>query len=82
MARSRKKVPGWCDRQKWAKNQANRLVRRYKGDLPKKGNAHRKLFEQWTICDWKNLFFTERALWELENCPYGYSIPRYKAIRK
>lgn len=81
MARSRKKTPGWCNRQGWAKKQANKVVRQYKGELPRKGNTHRKLFEQYRICDWRNLFFTERKLWELENHPYN-SVPRYKAIRK
>ena len=80
MSRSRKKTPGWCDNQPWAKKQANRKVRKYRGDLPKKGNIHRKLFEQWTICDWRFLYFTERDLQDLEAGPVG--TPRYKAVRK
>ena len=62
MARSRKKVPGWCDRNPWAKRQANKKVRRYKGDLPRKGNVHQKLYERWDICDWKHLCFTKAEL--------------------
>jgi hypothetical protein len=87
MARSFKKTPGWCDRNPWAKREANKRVRRYKGDLPKKGNVHRKLFQQWTICDWKDLYFTERQLRDLERGwwyagRYFDGTPRYKVTRK
>lgn len=64
MARSRKKVPGWCDRNPWAKRQANRKVRRYKGELPQKGNIHQKLYDPWNICDWKYLIFSKVELEE------------------
>jgi hypothetical protein len=64
MARSRKKTPGWCDRNPWAKRQANKRVRRYKGDLPRKGNVHHKLYDPWNICDWKSLYFTKLSLEE------------------
>lgn len=73
MSRSFKKTPGWCDYQPWAKKQANRRVRQYKGGLPD-GGAYKKLFEQWTICDWKFLYFTERDLQELENDPWDPSV--------
>lgn len=43
------KYPKNSNRQVYWKNQSNRKVRRYKGELPK-GNSYRKLFEYaWTI---------------------------------
>jgi hypothetical protein len=57
MSRSFKKTPGWCDRNPFAKRQANKKVRRYKGDLPN-GKGYRKLYCPWNICDWKFLYHT------------------------
>jgi hypothetical protein len=36
---------------KWVKRQASKTVRRAK-DVPE-GNAYRKLFDSWNICDYK-----------------------------
>lgn len=79
MARSFRKTPGWCDRQTWAKKQANKRVRRFIGLIPN-GNWYRNLYNRWQICDWKFLYHTEAALRRLEEGHYG--VPRYKATRK
>lgn len=57
MARSRKKTPGWCDSNPWAKRLANRRVRRYKDPIPN-GGGYQKLYESWSICDWRMLCFS------------------------
>lgn len=64
MSRSRKKVPIIADRNPWAKNQANRKVRRFKGELPEKGKAYRKLYCSWSIKDhvWDARFWTQRHI--------------------
>lgn len=52
MSRSYKKHPWYKDRSPYMKNQANRKVRRYKGEnLNHK--SYRKLFQSWDICDYK-----------------------------
>ncbi len=43
---------------------ANKAVRRYKGDLPLKGNAYKKLFESWDISDLKWIWTKEDAIRE------------------
>ena len=55
MARSYKKQLGYCDRNPWNKNQANRRVRR-KLDI-QDGGAYRKLFCSYNICDYRFLYF-------------------------
>lgn len=53
MSRSTKR-PWICDRNPWAKNYANRILRRAKRthDLAN-GNAYRKFSCSWNICDYK-----------------------------
>jgi hypothetical protein len=69
MARSRKR-PWICDRNPWAKNYANRVLRRHKlrHDLAD-GNAYRKFTDPWTICDWKWLATPPVPAWQ----SYRYS---------
>lgn len=35
----------------FAKNQANRRIRRMKGEIPD-GNSYRKIYDSWNICDY------------------------------
>ena len=51
MSRSYKKSPVFKDCGHEEKKFANRKVRRYKNELSN-GNAYRKLYPQWDICDW------------------------------
>lgn len=53
MSRSYKKVPHCkCeDSCKWGKRQANKKVRRYKGEITN-GKGYKKLYESWNICDY------------------------------
>ena len=85
MSRSYKKVLGWTDQQrrgkgsKWAKNQANRKVRRYKKDLVN-GKAYKKLYDPWNICDWKFLVWSEQEVQELLDM--GWYKHRYQLSTK
>lgn len=57
MGKSYKKFP-FCkceDSCKWGKKQANRRVRRYKGELGN-GREYKKLYNSWDICDY---YFSE-----------------------
>lgn len=51
MSRSRKQ-PWYCDSNPWAKQDANKLIRRYKGTIPN-GKSYHKLYCPYNICDWK-----------------------------
>lgn len=72
MSRSVKKVAGWCDRNPYAKNQANRRLRNINikldvdfentnDEVPAFGKF-KKYSEQWDICDWRSLYFSEREI--------------------
>lgn len=52
MSRSFKKTPGWCDRNPFAKRQANKRVRRFQGPVSN-GRWYRKLYCSWEICDFR-----------------------------
>lgn len=56
MSHSRKKTPGFCDSNSWAKNYANRCLRRHKGEVGN-GGWFKKMYEQYDICDWTDLYF-------------------------
>ena len=63
MSRSYKHTPICSDRDdgaKWWKNQANRKVRRYKGELPK-GKFYRKIYNSWEIHDYVSYMNKEQA---------------------
>ncbi len=53
MSRSYKKTPITKDGSTWHKRQANKRVRRFKGDLANKGTGFRRLYDQYSLCDWK-----------------------------
>ena len=62
MSRSYKHHPFCTDRHhgaKWWKNQANRRVRHYKGELPN-GKAYKKVYESWEIRDY-NWYMSKEA---------------------
>ncbi len=58
MSRSFKRTAGFCDRNPFNKNRANRRVRK-DWTIPN-GGAYRKVYEPWDICDFRFLFFNER----------------------
>ena len=60
MSRSFKKHPGWCDRNPWAKKQANGIVRKYKHLV--NGNMYKKVFCSWEIHDYKSLIWDKMDL--------------------
>lgn len=55
MSRSYKKVPCTCDSSssyvKWAQRQANKRVRKYKGDLSD-GCSYKLLYNRYNVRDW------------------------------
>jgi hypothetical protein len=59
MSRSFKKTAGWCDRNPFAKKEANSRVRKTP-DLPS-GSAYKKVFESWDIHDYKCLLFKAKT---------------------
>lgn len=58
MSRSYKKTPGWtCGTdKKWIKRLANKRVR--KTEVPN-GNAYKKVYQSYDICDYKFLSFVK-----------------------
>lgn len=58
MSRSYKKTLGYCDRNPWAKRQANKKVRRT-WDIDS-GGAYKKLYDSYAICDYKFLYYSEQ----------------------
>ena len=72
MSRSRKSVPGYVDRNPYAKKMANRRIRNIvvkldenydntNHEVPNFGK-YVKYSEQWDICDWRWCFHTARSL--------------------
>lgn len=63
MSRSRKKFPAASDYSRastrFYKNQANRVIRRYKKGIPD-GSSYKKLYCTWNICDYKFVFFDKK----------------------
>ena len=52
---------GMPDRNPWAKNQANRMVRRFTGVIAD-GGSYKKLYEQYDICDFRFMYYTMHTL--------------------
>ena len=66
MSRSRKKHPSYSDYNHsytpWAKRQASKKVRRYKGSLTN-GSLYKKVFPTYDIFDYKGLWFKGQYGW-------------------
>jgi hypothetical protein len=89
MSRSfRKQLVGGKDRNPWAKNQANRRIRRkpVEYDIQDGGSFHKE-FEQYTICDYAFLYFGPPALvkeyigtwtWKRDSVDKIYSRMKFK----
>ncbi len=60
MSRSRKKNPGFCDRNPYCKRQANKRVRRTEGVY--NGCLYKKLYNSWNIHDYKYLMWNKTDL--------------------
>ena len=69
MSRSYKKTHIWKDSAGDHKRWANKKVRRYKGDL-KNGKHYRKVYDQYSICDYK----MSGTLQETLNMYYGWHL--------
>ena len=85
MSRSYKKTPLWCDSNPWAKNKANRRVRRYKGELSD-GSKYKRLYPQWDICDYRFGLYTKGEVdYEIASSDGSnlyYPPPKYKYFMK
>lgn len=68
MSRSYRKFPiVKCEKScKWGKKQANRKVRRYKGDISS-GNEYKKVYDSWEICDYQWSEFKEDVISNFES---------------
>lgn len=83
MSRSYKKFPFCkCERScKWGKRQANKKVRRYKGEISD-GHEYQKIFNSWEICDycfsetWKEYQLCHK-IWNYPDEPNYYEWYRY-----
>jgi len=86
MSRSVKKTAGWTDQstdRQFAKRAANKKVRKY-AELSN-GSGYKRLFESWTICDYKALYHTNVAVDDFirdEHANYAGKTGRRKAIPK
>lgn len=65
MSDSKKKHPGFVDRNPFAKNQANRRIRRYKGEVGN-GGWYKRFYSQYDICDWSNLYWSKDKIQKYE----------------
>ena len=78
MSRSKKKTPGFCDRNPWAKTYANRRFRRICPDDFEdqfgggKSNRHRRYTCPWDICDFKFLYYSEQEVKRCVSHERGY----------
>ena len=61
MSRSYKKHPGFKDHNRFYKNYANSVVRKHL-DLPS-GMAYKKLFDRYSICDYKTIYHSRAELY-------------------
>jgi len=77
MSRSFKHTIGFCDRNTFAKKEANARVRRTT-ELPN-GNAYKKVFCSYNIHDFKCLFYTRK---DWENWAKTFNQKIYKARMK
>ena len=64
MSRSYKHTPGWTDGgtpyRKWAKRQANKIVRKAK--VVHNGSAYKKLYCSYDICDYKFIYYSKKEI--------------------
>jgi hypothetical protein len=84
MSRSYRHTPRCGERKgKYIKRQANHLVRRrlLKDDFPSHA-GYKRVFEQWTICDWESIYhsfeeyYSARVnAWHSWQWEYGYPYP-------
>lgn len=62
MSRSRKKAPVFKDTDRYAKRLANHAVRHSKAEFSMKGNAYKRCFPSWNICECTGRWTLEDAL--------------------
>lgn len=62
MSRSRKKTPVVKNSDKSAKRYANHAVRHSKAEFSLKGNAYKRCFPSWNICEYASRWTLENAL--------------------
>ena len=80
--------PVWTDNygssyKKWAKRQASRKIRKSQ-DVPN-GKAHKKFYDSWNICDYKNRYDPWPSIyfnWITGEQEIIEPIPEWKARRK
>lgn len=76
MSRSRKKTPVFKDTDRYAKRLANHIVRHSNSEFPLKGNAYKRCYPSWNICE-------HTGRWTLEDALKTYRDPiKGKRFRK
>ena len=76
MSRSRKKTPVFKDTDCFAKRLANHAVRHSNSEFPLKGNAYKRCYPSWNICE-------HTGRWALEDALKTYHDPvKGKRFRK
>ena len=61
MSRSYKKCPGYKDHSEFFKNYANRVIRRKTFDI-QSGGWYKRLFDRYSICDYKTIYHSRSEL--------------------
>lgn len=64
MSRSYKKTAGWCDRNPFMKNYANRKVRQISvwKDIDADNSWYKRYTCPWDICDYKSLYWSDNEI--------------------
>lgn len=62
MSRSKKKMPVFKKTDRYAKRRANHIVRHSNSEFPLKGNAYKRCFPSWIICEHTGRWTLEEAL--------------------
>lgn len=62
MSRSRKKMPVFKNTDRYAKKLANHIVRHSNSEFPLKGNAYKRCFPSYNICEHTGRWTLEDAL--------------------
>ena len=62
MSRSKKKMPVFKKTDHYAKRRANHIVRRSNSEFLLKGNAYKRCFPSWIICEHTGRWTLEEAL--------------------
>lgn len=82
MSRSRKKMPVFKKTDRYAKRRANHIVRHSNSEFPLKGNAYKRCFPSWIICEHTGHWTLEEALKTYRDPIAGKRFRRYWKTEK